>query len=247
MGVNCSSEKKKELWWQFCSYCTLVPIAINVDPCPNTRWSNCCHPLRIIPDASNWLLYLIISTYVHYWNSVIYYNYIQIYAHLKYKKQIKGLNPNQILLVYNKPCQSRPSNCSGPFLGFLEPTPKKLDRLALTGRPFASRHATHISPSLVMAYIGVPCGWTPASKLPVNSFNESPGDNMALIIRRCSLDTHWPASGDQTCSLRWEFRCVQRPLFRWNGRLQLRYSTHWRLVWSCDLESRILEEYDTGF
>ena len=108
-------------------------------------------------------------------------------------------------ILYNKPCQSRPSNSSGPFLGFLEPTRKKMDRLALTGWPFASRHATRISPSLIKAYIGVPCGWTPASKLPVNSIYESPRDN-TLIIRRCSLDTHRPASGDQTCSLRCKFR-----------------------------------------
>lgn len=167
----------------------------------NIHWLNCCHPLRIIPDVSNWLLYFIFSMY---WNNII-YSYPNLCTILKYKKQIKSLNPNQILLVYKKPCQSHSSNSSGPFLCFLEPTPKKMDQLVLTGWPFALHHMTHISPSLVKAYIRVPCGWTPALKLPVNFFYESPRDN-TLIIRRHSLDTHQPASGDQTCSLRCKFR-----------------------------------------
>jgi len=85
-------------------------------------------------------------------------------------------------LVYNKPCQSRPSNCSTPLdfpgsLALLAPILNKVDRLAIVNRPFACFHATSISPSLVEAYIGVPWGWTPASKPPVQFLSEFRNNN----------------------------------------------------------------------
>ena len=47
-GAWSAAVRKKELRFQFHHW---VPIAINVDPRPNTRWSKLLSSLRIIPDV----------------------------------------------------------------------------------------------------------------------------------------------------------------------------------------------------